>query len=153
MHQRRSSGKTTASWIKPLLMSMLETSDGSERTFFIAGSIGSITGLKDLCRFLKVIFSGLHGGHSVMSDNAGCCCLWLFVDGFNVNVSIFLNKRYKFRRPNGAWYKCCRQEIIDLFFRNACFYKIHLMIWDTVSQTIKPCNIFSRTSFTFGTKP
>ena len=52
----------------PLLMSSIETSDGSKRTFFITGWIGSITGLKDP-----------YVGTMV----------WLIVDGFNVNESLF----------------------------------------------------------------
>ena len=45
------------------------------RNFFIAGSIGSITGLKDPCRVLKIIFSELRGGLSVLPDNTGYCHL------------------------------------------------------------------------------
>ena len=52
-------------------MSAMKTSDRSERIFFIARSICSIAGLKDLCRVLKIIFSVLHGRLSVLPANTG----------------------------------------------------------------------------------
>ena len=39
-----------------MLVSAMETSDGSQRTFFITGSIVSITGLEDPCHLFKLIF-------------------------------------------------------------------------------------------------
>ena len=97
-------------------MSTLETNDGSKCTFFIAGSIGLITDLKDLCHVLKITFSRLHRHFFVLSDNTGYCHLTIamafvnnsfIADGFNVNVSIVINKYYEFKRRNGAWNKCC----------------------------------------------
>ena len=52
----------------------METSDGSERTFFIARSISSITGLEDPCHLLKIIFSGLYRRPSALPDVKGYCC-------------------------------------------------------------------------------
>ena len=57
--------------IIPLLMSAMKTSDRSESIFFIARSICSIAGLKDLCRVLKIIYSVLHGRLSVLPANTG----------------------------------------------------------------------------------
>ena len=66
MQYKRSSVIAKASWITPLLMSTFGISDGSKPTFFIAGSIDSITSLRNLSRVLK-FFSELRWG--ILPDN------------------------------------------------------------------------------------
>lgn len=60
MHQKKSF-IVTASWIKPLLISILETSDGLEYSFFIAASIGSITDLEGVCCVLNLFLDYIGG--------------------------------------------------------------------------------------------
>ena len=77
MLETRSSIIATASSIISFLMSALEVSDGCESIFFINGSVGSVTGLKDPCHVLKTFcfFLGLHRESSVLPDKTEYCRL------------------------------------------------------------------------------
>ena len=100
IHQRRSSVTVIAWWILPMLVSAMETSDGSQRTFFITGSIVSITGLEDPCHLLKLIFFWVIWGYMafcaaryhrilpLLNCNSSGAVVWLIADWFGVNFPI-----------------------------------------------------------------
>lgn len=100
IHQRRSSVTVIAWWILPMLVSAMETSDGSQRTFFITGSIVSITGLEDPCHLLNLIFFWVIWGYMafcaaryhrilpLLNCNSSGAVVWLIADWFGVNFSI-----------------------------------------------------------------
>ena len=100
IHQRRSSVTVIAWWILPMLVSAMETSDGSQRTFFITGSIVSITGLEDPCHLLNLIFFWVIWGYMafcaaryhrilpLLNCNSSGAVVWLIADWFSVNFPI-----------------------------------------------------------------
>lgn len=100
IHQRRSSVTVIAWWILPMLVSAMETSDGSQRTFFITGSIVSITGLEDPCHLLNLIFFWVIWGYMafcaaryhrilpLLNCNSSGAVVWLIADWFGVNFPI-----------------------------------------------------------------
>ena len=99
IHQRRSSVTVIAWWILLMLVSAMETSDGSQHTFFITGSIFSITGLEDPCHLFKLIFywvvwgymacaAGYHRILPLLNCNSSGAVVWLIADWFGVNFSI-----------------------------------------------------------------